>query len=105
MARLGLLGLPVLLLGLLAPGAMAGQGPDGKVEIDRVEPVYLYLVLLLNAAHWMRVGTTKSSRMSGREDDIWADKMLQNKMGTKITSHCHDPAKAKGQWFSEVQKR
>jgi hypothetical protein len=26
-------------------------------------------------AHWMRAGTTKSSRPSGREYDIWADNM------------------------------
>jgi hypothetical protein len=38
----------------------------------------------------MRAGITKSSRRAGREDHIWADKMLQTKMSTKITSHRHN---------------
>ena len=27
--------------------------------------------------HWMRAATNKSARLSGREDDIWSDEMLQ----------------------------
>jgi hypothetical protein len=34
----------------------------------------------LQAAHWVRAGTTKSSRPAGGEDANWSDKMSQTKM-------------------------
>ena len=44
------------------------------------------------SVHWMSAGTIKSSKQSGREDDIWADKMVKTWMWIKITSHRRDSA-------------
>jgi hypothetical protein len=38
------------------------------------------------SAHWMRAGTTKSSRPSSTENYILADEMSQPKMWTKVIS-------------------
>jgi hypothetical protein len=35
-------------------------------------------LVITTTAHWIRAGTTKSSRLSGEEDDIWSGKMARS---------------------------